>query len=482
MRKESSVIVVPPPIDDLEDDTDEEATVSALAAPRHVGARVGGAPDKRRHSRVVRVVLAAGLIGVLWMWWSSVPAGYAGTPANLATTLGELSGLLGAYLVCAQLLLIARVPWFERAVGLDKLVSWHRSLGATVVFLVLAHVAFMVLGGMILDRSLPWSEFVVILQNYPDMITALVGTIAFLLVGLTSARLLRRALSYEVWYWIHLTAYVAIFLTFFHQLSGGAHFVTDPVNRVLWLLLYLGTASAIIAWRFVLPTLDAWRFRMRVVAVVPETADTTSVWFQGKNLELLGVRAGNFLNFRFLSWGHLLTAHPYSVSRVPRDGHMRITVGGLGDHSRRLREIRPGTLVFAEGPFGHFTADRASRDRVLLIAGGAGIGPIRALAEELHARGLQPVVLYRAHSASHLALIDELRTMPGVSVVPVVGRRAELGYDPLSAAVLRSIIPDLQNWEVFICGPEGMAATIENSLRELKVPRRFVHREELSMS
>ncbi|MFF1632483.1 ferric reductase-like transmembrane domain-containing protein [Leifsonia sp. NPDC058248] len=456
--------------------------MSAVATPRHVGARPGGARAQRRHSRLVRIVLAAGLFGVLWMWWSSVPAGYAGTPANLATTLGELAGLLGAYLVCAQLLLIARVPWFERAVGLDRLVSWHRSLGATVVFLVLAHIAFMVLGGMILDRSLPWTEFVVILQDYPDMLTALIGTIVFLLVGLTSARLIRRALSYEVWYWIHVTAYVAIFLTFFHQLSGGVHFVSDPLNRVLWLLLYLGTAAAIVTWRFVLPTLDAWRFRMRVVAVVPETEDTTSVWFQGKNLEQLGVRAGNFLNFRFLSWGHLLTAHPYSVSWVPRDGHMRITVGGLGDHSRLLRQMRPGTLVFAEGPFGHFTADRVSRDRVLLVAGGAGIGPIRALAEELQARGFQPVVLYRAHSAAHLALFEELRAMPGVSVVPLVGRRAELGYDPLSAAALRSIIPDLQNWEVFICGPEGMAATVESSLRELKVPGRFVHREELSMS
>ena len=456
--------------------------MSSMAAPRHAGAAGRSAPAQRRHSRVVRVVLAAGLIAVLGMWWSSVPANYAGTPANLATTLGELSGLLGAYLVCVQLLLIARVPWFERAVGLDRLVSWHRSLGATVVFLVLAHIAFMVLGGMILDRSLPWTEFVVMLQDYPDMLTALVGTILFLLVGITSARLIRRVLSYELWYWIHFTAYVAIFLTFFHQLSGGAHFVSNPVNRVLWLLLYLGTAAAIITWRFVLPTLDAWRFRMRVVAVVPETADTTSVWFQGKNIDKLGVRAGNFLNFRFLSWGHLLTAHPYSVSRVPRDGHMRITVGGLGDHSRLLRQLKPGTRVFAEGPFGHFTADRVSRDRVLLIAGGAGIGPIRALAEELQARGLQPVVLYRAHSADHLALIEELRTMPAVSVVPVVGRRAELGYDPLSAAVLRSIIPDLHNWEVFICGPEGMAVTIERSLRELKVPRRFVHREELSMS
>lgn len=456
--------------------------MSGVAMPRHVGARPVGARAARGRRRLVRFVLAAGVVAVLAMWWFSVPASYAATPANLATTLGELSGLLGAYLVCAQLLLIARVPWFERAVGLDKLVSWHRSLGATVVFLVLAHIGFMVLGGMILDKSMPWSAFIKLLQSYPDMTKAWVGTVVFLLVGLTSARLLRTRISYEVWYWIHLTAYVGIFLTFFHQLSGGAHFVSNPLNRVLWLLLYFGTASAIITWRFILPTLDAWRTRMRVVAVVPETADTASVWFEGRHLDELGVRAGNFLNFRFVAWGHLLTAHPYSVSYVPRDGHMRITVGGIGDHSRRLRFLKPGTLVFAEGPFGHFTADRATRERILLVAGGAGIGPIRALAEELQARGARPVVLYRAHSAEHLALLDELRAMPGVTVVPVVGRRSELGYDPLSAPALKSFIPDLHNWEVFICGPEGMAQTLERSLDLLNVPSRFIHREELSMS
>lgn len=456
--------------------------MTSVTAPRHIGRRPAGAIVKRRHARLVRFVIAAGCVVVLGMWWFSVPANYSASPANLATTLGELSGLLGAYLVCAQLLLIARVPWFERAVGLDKLVSWHRSLGATVVFLVLAHIGFMVLGGMILDRSMPWSAFLVLLNDYPDMTKTLIGTIVFLLVGVTSARFLRNRLSYEVWYWIHLTAYVAIFLTFFHQLSGGVHFVSDPVNRALWLLLYLGTASAIITWRFVLPTLDAWRYRMRVIAVVPESAQATSVWLAGRHLDERGIQAGNFLSFRFLAWGHLLTAHPYSVSAVPRDGRLRITVGGLGDHSRRLRELKKGTLVFAEGPFGHFTADRATRERILLIAGGAGIGPIRALAEELQARGARPVVLYRAHSAEHLALLDEFRSLPGVTVVPVVGRRSELGYDPLSAPSLGSFIPDLHNWEVFICGPEGMTQTLERSLDLLNVPARFVHREELSMS
>ncbi|MGN6761518.1 MAG: ferredoxin reductase family protein [Leifsonia sp.] len=436
----------------------------------------------RAGSRAVRAALVLGTLGVLGMWWFSVPAGFAATPADALTSLGELSGMVGAFLVCAQVLLIARVPWFEDAVGLDKLVSWHRSLGASVLFLVVAHVLFLVIGGELADRNPPWNEFLSILQTYPDMLTALVGTIAFLVVGLSSARLVRTKLSYEIWYWLHLTTYVAIFLTFSHQLSGGAHFVSYPLNRVIWIALYLATASAVLTWRFILPTLDAWRRRMRVVTVVPEGEGVNSVWLTGPHVDELGVRGGNFLLFRFLSWGHLATAHPYSVSAVPADGHLRITVGALGDHSSLLPAVKPGSLVFVEGPFGRFTADRASRARILLIAGGAGIGPIRALAEELVRRGASPVVLYRARSAQRLALLGELQSLPGVTVIPLVGRRSELGYDPLDPEALRRLIPDLHDWEAFICGPEGMGETAETSLRALRMPKRFIHREELSMS
>ncbi|MGO4301899.1 ferredoxin reductase family protein [Leifsonia sp. RAF41] len=458
-----------------------DETLSMTAPARRARTRTRTA-HPRSGSRAVRAALVIGTVIVLGMWWLTVPAGFAATPANALTSIGELSGMVGGYLVCAQVLLIARVPWFENAVGLDRLVSWHRSLGASVLFLIVAHVLFLVFGGELADKNPPWTEFVSILQSYPDMLTALVGTIAFLVVGLSSARLIRAKLSYEVWYWLHVTTYVSIFLTFLHQLSGGAHFVSDPWNRVIWIALYLGTAAAVLTWRVILPGLDAWRGRMRVVTVIPEGEGVNSVWLTGPRVEQLGVKAGNFLLFRFVSWGHLGTAHPYSVSAVPANGYLRITVGALGDHSSRLPNLRPGSLVFVEGPFGRFTADRASRARTLLIAGGAGIGPIRALAEELVYRGARPVVLYRARSTQHLALMGELQNMPGVTVIPLVGRRSQLGYDPLDVEPLRHLIPDLHDWEAFICGPEGMGERVEASLRALRMPKRFIHREELSMS
>ena len=43
------------------------------------------------------------------------------------TSLGRLTGLIAADLLLIQVLLMARVPWIERAYGQDRLARWHRS-------------------------------------------------------------------------------------------------------------------------------------------------------------------------------------------------------------------------------------------------------------------------------------------------------------------------------------------------------------------
>ena len=417
------------------------------------------------------------------LWWSDTSAASLQTPGATLTAAGRVAGLVGAYLVLVQLLLLARLPWLERAVGLDRLAAWHRGLGTNVVLVLSAHVVLVVSGVALAEQDTAWSASWEVLTTYPDMLLALAGMALFLAVAITSARAARARLSYEAWYWLHVTTYVAVALTFFHQISAGADFVLNPVARAVWIGLYAVVAGSVVWWRLVRPASRWFRHALTVDRVVRETPDTVSVWLRGHRLDELDARPGQFFLWRFVTVGHVWTAHPYSLSAPVRGHRLRITVKDAGDHSGGLAHLRRGVPVFAEGPFGHFTADARHHRSALLIAGGSGIGPIRALAEQLLREGDDVVLLYRASTWADVALRAEIDAMAedGLRVRYLVGRRSELRADPLGPRPLRHWVPDLAARDVFICGPSGMTETVLASLRRLGVARHHIHSEEFSL-
>ena len=161
---------------------------------------------------------------------------------------------------------------------------------------------------------------------------------------------------------------------------------------------------------------------------------------------------------------------------------MRITVKAVGDHTARIGAIRPGTRVVAEGPFGVFTADAQRRDRSLLIAGGIGITPIRALLEEL--RG-DTVVVYRILTPDDAVFTQELDGLAReheLSVHYVVGDHTAPGAEQLlSLEHLHELVPDLRRREIFLCGPPAMTEAIERTIRRARVPRRQIHIERFAL-
>ncbi|MCL1869176.1 MAG: ferredoxin reductase family protein [Promicromonosporaceae bacterium] len=459
--------------------------MTTTAQLRHAPSPVRRARGFRRPTRGVlaRVVLRAavplGAVAVAAFWYSG--ARPQTTPAVLFANGGELCGLLGSYLVCVLLVLVSRAPWVERVFGLDHLVGWHRSLGTTVVLLVGTHVVLASVGGVFRDSNPLWAEVPHMLVTVPDLEAGWVGTGLFLLGGLASSRVLRRVLRYETWWTLHLALYVGIYLGFWHQLTAGFHFVSNPAARLAWILLYSAAGATVVTWRVIRPL---WRLRRHVFQiekVVAETPRTTSVWLVGDHVEELGVRAGQFFLVKFLTFGHLVTAHPYSVSGTI-DGRIRFTIGHLGNHSSAVGRLRVGTHVLLEGPFGRFTAERSRAEKLLLVAGGAGVGPIRALAEELDRAGRDVVVLHRASTPEELALGGELGIALEHRYIPLVGRRKELGYDPLGHRNVARQVPDVAEREVFFCGSPGMADTLLRTCRKLRIPPQAVHFEELSFS
>ncbi|WP_231861464.1 MULTISPECIES: ferredoxin reductase family protein [Frankia] len=442
--------------------------------------------EDRLPDLAVRLGLTAVGVAVIALWWVDTPSSRVQTAAATMTALGRVAGLLAAYLVLVELMLMARVPALERAIGFDRLASWHRGLGTNIVLLIGGHVLLTVWGYGLSAHEQPLSELVTVITRYPDEWEATIGALLFVAVGISSAWSLRARISYEAWYAVHLTVYAAVALTFFHQIASGEDFVDHPRNRLLWTALYLAVAACLVVWRIVLPARADLRHRMTVDRVVVEAAGVVSVWIRGRRLDQLGALPGQFLLWRFLARGQWASAHAYSLSMPPHPDLLRITVKDLGDQSRDLARLRPGTRVLAEGPFGHFTHAHAHAParKALLIGGGSGIGPVRAVAEDLVNRGWDVIVLQRASRPDDLPLGGELSLLAAHGRLvfhQVVGSRRELGYDPLASDIIAVSVPDVAQRDVFVCGPPGMTAVVARGLRDLGVPTGQIHTEEYSL-
>jgi predicted ferric reductase len=423
-------------------------------------------------------LLAAGNAGVVVaLWWGGGGVQDVHDGASLLVGLGRVSGLLGAYLVLVELLLLARLPLLERVVGFDRLTAWHRRNGRVCITLLLAHAALVTAGYTIGDRiSLP-AEISRLWTGYPGVITATAGLVLLVGVVVTSVVIVRRRLRYETWYFVHLYAYLGVALAFSHQLAAGTDFVGKPTARAYWTALYLVTIGAIVVFRLGVPLARSARHRLHVARVLEVAPGVTSIEIGGRNLGRLKARAGQFFTWRFLTRDRWWEAHPFSLSAAPDGRRLRITVKGVGDYTTRLRAIPAGTRVIAEGPFGAFTTAARRRPRVALIAGGVGITPIRALLEDMPGGPGDIAVVYRALGADDVILrdeLDELARRRGAELHYVLGDHSG---ELLSPEHLLRLVPDIAARDVYVCGPPAMTEATRASLARSGVSRRQIFTE-----
>jgi predicted ferric reductase len=412
---------------------------------------------------------------IVGLWWHAGGVGSVHGGAEALTSAGRLTALLGAYLALVAVLLLARVPVLERLVGFDRLTGWHRHAARACLVLLLAHTALTTAGLTVGDRvSLP-REAQRLITQYPGVITATAGLSLLVAVGVTSAVIVRRRLRYETWYFVHLYTYLAIALAFSHQIATGKDFVGDPAARAYWIALYIATLGALVLFRIALPLARGVRHRLRVERVVEEAPGVISVLIAGERLDRLRARPGQFFLWRFLSRGRWWQAHPFSLSAAPDGRVLRITVKDSGDFSAGLRTLRPGTRVLAEGPFGAFTARARTRERVALIAGGAGITPIRALLETMPGRPGDLAVVYRVPCADEIVFrseLDDLARLRGAELHYVVGD---------DSRAIGDLLPDVAERDAFVCGPPAMVEATRASLRAAGVPSRHIFSERFAL-
>ncbi|MEV8593414.1 ferredoxin reductase family protein [Streptomyces sp. NPDC052012] len=441
-------------------------------------------------SALNRAGLVLPVVAARWALWMFVLANVVvvetlfladGTGKNGTLTVAKFFGLHAALLLLFQLLLVARVPWLDRRIGMDRLTVWHRWVGFTLLWTVLTHAVLVVLGYARLDDASMTKTFLA-LAGVTASLLGVLAAAALVVVAVVSTRFLRRRLRYETWHGLHLLVYLALGLAFVHQLLETTTFKSSGFAELYWWTLWLLAFGGLVVGRIVMPVWRNAYHRFQVAAVVPESDDVVSVHVTGRHLDRLPARAGQFFIWRFPGHHHWWLANPFSLSAAPGGQSLRLTAKAVGDTSAGLRHVPVGTRVFMEGPYGAFTSLHRTRPGALLIAGGVGITPVRALLEEESAGDV--VVLYRVRTENDAVLVDEVRELVaarGGRLHLLTGRTGE-GAQPFEPDGLRALVPDITERDVYVCGPPAMTSAVLKSLRVLNVPGRQVHAEKFSLA
>ena len=449
-----------------------------------------------RHPRVPHPLLERLLPGLAWLSLVAVVLLWVhggalqdlqSSSGDVLTASGRLTGLIASDLLLIQVLLMARVPWIEGTWGQDTLARWHRIVGFTSFDLMLAHIVLVTYGYAANDGKGVVAETVDLVLHYPGMLLATAALGCLIAVVVTSLRAARRRLRYESWHLLHLYAYLGVGLAIPHQVWTGTDFTANALARVFWWSAYAVCAGAVLVFRVGIPVARNLRHRLVVSRVVVEAPGVVSVHLTGHRLDRLRVRAGQFFVWRFLDGPGWTRGNPYSLSAAPDGRSLRITARDAGDGSARLAKLRPGMRALIEGPYGGLTGARRRRHRVLLIAAGIGITPLRALLDELDYNRGEAVLLYRARSDADLVFRTELAELTqrrGVRVEYLIGPRAPGRWLPAGAPsrvhdelLLRRLIPDLSSYDVFLCGPTEWMDTVQSSVVRAGVPAEQVHLE-----
>ncbi|MGB3375408.1 MAG: ferredoxin reductase family protein [Microbacterium sp.] len=427
----------------------------------------------------------------IWVLGGGVSAFFGFTGETL-TTLGRLAGLISANLQLYQVLLMARVPLFERGFGRDAITRMHRNVGFWSFWLLVAHIV-LVAGGYAQTAGLNlvaqvWS----FIWDYPGMLLATAGTLLILLVVVTSIRRARRRLRYESWHLLHLYAYIGVGLALPHQLWTGADFLSSPVATGYWWGLWAVAAASVLLFRIGAPAWRSWRHSIRVTGVDADGARGVTVRMSGRDLHRLGARAGQYFVWRFLDGPGWTRGHPFSLSGAPSAGGLTISARFAGDGTQRLTRLRPGTRVLIEGPYGHLTGGVRTGSKLLMIGAGAGVAPLVSLLEAESWKAGEATLVTRDTSlmdGMRQVEIADLVVRRGLHHVVLTGPRSggASPWIPLTHRnwhgpdLIRHVIQDIGEYDAYVCGPIPWMDAVVRDLRAAGIPAGRIHTESFTI-
>lgn len=410
----------------------------------------------------VLIVLYLGAV-LLPLAVSALSGGPAG---SVADELGAGAGMLAYAVLLAEFLLSGRFRTVSRRIGIDVTMRFHQLLARTAVVLALVH---------------PFAYATPSMHMHVSALAT--GIVAWVLLGILVLMALlrdRTALGYGGWRLTHgVGAALISGLLLHHALYAGSH-ARDPVMVVVWIALFSIAAFSLVHIYVVRPILKR-RAPWAVDTVRRVALKTWEVTLAPVGHDGPGYRAGQFAWITIGRSPASPDENPFSIASAPAEGNrLRFIIKELGDFTRTIGRIAPGTRAYVDGPHGNLTLEGRDAPGIALLAGGVGIAPILGILRQLHLEGdTRPTVLIYGNRCAgqivHRDELDRLAAEHGTRVTHVLYEPDE-GWEGQTGLCDASLIrrefdrPGMRDWTYVLCGPKIMMDIAEHTLIEIGVP------------
>lgn len=393
-------------------------------------------------------------------------------------------GFVGLTQIAVQFVLIARFKRVTAPYGIDIILQYHRQIALLAVAVILAHPLIIVL-----DNP---SRLKLLNPLGGNLASRCAWVSVLCLCGLVVSSLFRERLRlrYEAWRLLHLVlGVVAVVFAQLHVSLAGLYTNVDWKQAV-----WIGTSSILVGLILYLRVLKpAWQrgATWRVVEVRPERGDTSTLVLEAEGHEGLRFRAGQFAWLKLAGSPFTLEEHPFSFSSSAMSStRLEFGIKALGDFSRAVADVAPGTRVYLDGPHGAFSVDRYPAEGYVLIAGGVGITPILSILLTLADRGdKRPVLLLYAQKrwedVTYRERLEALKARMDLTVVYVVqdGPEEKVERGRITPELLERVLPhEHLSRYYFICGPPPLMDAVEEALEQKGVPRQHIQLERFNLA
>ena len=391
--------------------------------------------------------------------------------------LSQITVLWSVTLMAIAMLAVVRAHALEPVFGgLDRAVRFHKVLGPAAILLLIAHVIFLALvqlesGASIGNVFIPfWSESARSIDILVFYLLLVLGGLAY-----------DQRMSYERWLSVHRV----IGLVF---LGGSAHAAMEPGTIAdfeplrTWMVILILAGVAAWLYRVVLFKRLGPRYRYRLEIVASRGSNVIDLVMRPTDRRMM-YEPGTFVFLRVPDMeGQQKELHPFSISSTPVDRDLRVSIRTIGDFTRRLPALEPGTHLDVYGPFGGFTPHRfAPFRRLVFIGAGIGITPfLGMLAFELSSHDFRRIWLYYVARDEQDAVYDsEIREsyLDAESYIDyTLWTTATRGR--ITAAQIAAEIAPLDDYAVMLCGQQNFISDLARQFRALGVLRDRIITEE----